>query len=69
MSNFSEEIFVFKYFYHWFNTNPSQSTVVSQDVFRDCQVNLENTANLKAAFKGGDIWNFWEEGRTLHGGT
>ena len=48
MSNFSAEIFIFKYFEHWFNT------VLNQQ--------------LTAAFKGGDIQNFWEARRILYGG-
>ena len=35
----------------------SQSTLISREKFPNCQVNLGNTAILKAAFKGGDIQN------------
>ena len=41
-----KKIFVFKYFYHWFNTAPSQNTLISQELFCDYQINLGNTANL-----------------------
>ena len=69
MSNFSAEIFIYKYFKHWFNTVLIQSTLISQEVFRDYQVNLENTANLSSSHWRGDIQGFWEGGRTLYGGT
>ena len=47
-----KKIFIFKYFSHWFNTNtsPSQSTLISREVFRDYQINLGNTTNLNSSF-------------------
>ena len=36
-----KKIFIFKYFGHWFNTVPNQSTLISQEVFCQYQINLE----------------------------
>ena len=55
MSNFSTEAFSFKYFQHCLNTVLSQNTLISQEVFSDCQVSLKNTTNLNNALEGGDI--------------
>ena len=48
------KIFIFKYFQHLFSTIPSQSTLLSQEVFCDYQINSGNTTNLNKAFKGGE---------------
>ena len=40
-----KKIFIFKYFLHWFNTVPSQSTLISQEVFCDNEINLGNSTN------------------------
>ena len=45
--NFKKNIF--KYFQHWFNAVPSQSTLISQEVFCDYQINLGNTTNLNSS--------------------
>ena len=49
MSNFSAESFIFKYFYDWFNTLPSESAFISQYIFCGYQVNLENTTNINSS--------------------
>ena len=41
-----KKTFISKYFSHWFNTVPSQSTLISWEVFCDYQINLGNTTNL-----------------------
>ena len=40
-----KKIFIFKYFLHWFNTVPSQSTLISQEVLCDNEINLGNSTN------------------------
>ena len=47
MSNFSVEIFIFNFFS--IDLMFSQSTLISQEVFPDNQVSLENTANLNSS--------------------
>ena len=34
-------MFIFRYFYHWFNAGLSQSILISQEVFLNYQINLE----------------------------
>ena len=41
------------------NTVLIQSTLISQDVFCDYQINLGSTANLNSIFNGGDIQSIW----------
>ena len=43
----------------------SQSTLILQEVFRDYQINLENTANLSSSLWGGDIQKILERGENL----
>ena len=44
-----KKIFILKDFLHWFNTVPSQSTLLSQEVFWDYQISLGNTTNLNSS--------------------
>ena len=44
-------------------TVPSQSTLISQEVFRGNQVNLENTTNLNSSLLGVEI--FGKQGENL----
>ena len=44
-----KKILIFKYFGHWFNTVPNQSTLISQEVFCENQINLGNTTNLNSS--------------------
>ena len=44
-----KEIFNFKYFLHWFNSVPSQSTLILQEVFCDYHINLGSTTNLNSS--------------------
>ena len=39
-----KKIFIFKSFLHLFSTVSSRSTLILHEVFRDYQLNLENTA-------------------------
>ena len=49
-TTWKKKIFIFKYFLHWFNAVPSQSTLISQEVFCDYQINLGNTVNFSSNF-------------------
>ena len=52
------------------NTVPSQSTLISHEVFHDCQVSLENNTNLTTAFKGDVFKIFGKVGEPyMEGGT
>ena len=44
-----KKIFIFKYFKHWFNTAPSQNTLISQEVFCEYKISLGNTTNLNSS--------------------
>ena len=39
-TTWKKKIFIFKYFLHWFNAVRSQSTLISQEVFCDYQINF-----------------------------
>ena len=52
-----------------FDIVPSQSTVISPDMFCNYQVNLENTTNLNSILYGGEIFKkFWKGGEPYMGG-
>ena len=50
MSNFSVEILFLNIFSIYFDTVLSQSMIILREVFRDYQVNIENTTNLNSSF-------------------
>ena len=41
-----KKVFIFEYFLHIFSTVSSQSTLILHEVFRDYQINLENTGKF-----------------------
>ena len=55
--------FIFKYFWHCSNSFPSQTTLVSQTVFCDYQINL----GINSSLQGGRYSIFLGRGETLHG--
>ena len=59
-----KKIFIFKYFWHCSNSFPRQSTLVSQKVFCDYQINLE----INSSFEGGRYSIFLRRGRPYMGG-
>ena len=59
-----KKIFIFKYFWHCSNSFPSQTTLVSQTVFCDYQINL----GINSSLQGGRYSIFLARGETLYGG-
>ena len=44
-----KKIFIFRFFYNWFNTVPSHINLISQEGFCDYQINLGKPTNLNSS--------------------